>query len=272
MKPDHAASLPDDAAVAGSAPAPGFAGAALRLLGLALAVLGYLGAASLLAIAAVRVGADLMEGINPFQEPVRRPYPGMARLAARELAVDIARQLVLVGLVLGLTLWRYGAGWRTRLALDGTRPNGMRARTLLLVLLLWPVFHIAWVTGTAEAFGAAFGQGVHLSPALGPGAVAAWLLYAVVLAPVAEECLMRGEAFAQARGFLSPIAAILVTAGFFAAAHLSSFGLARPVSLLPLALMLGWLRWRTGRLWPCICLHGWSNLALIAYLLWPGLM
>ena len=49
------------------------------------------------------------------------------------------------------------------------------------------------------------------------------------------------------------------------------FGLARPVSLLPLALMLGWLRWRTGRLWPSICLHGWSNLALIAYLLWPGL-
>ena len=55
----------------------------------------------------------------------------------------------------------------------------------------------------------------------------------------------------------------------FAAAHVSSWGLARPVSLLPLALVLGWLRWRTGRLWPGIALHGWSNLALVTYLLWP---
>nr|WP_244435300.1 CPBP family glutamic-type intramembrane protease [Methylobacterium sp. B34] len=50
---------------------------------------------------------------------------------------------------------------------------------------------------------------------------------------------------------------------------MSSWGLARPVSLLPLALALGWLRWRTGRLWPGIALHGWSNLALVTYLLWP---
>jgi uncharacterized protein len=35
-------------------------------------------------------------------------------------------------------------------------------------------------------------------------------------------------------------------------------------------LALGWLRWRTGRLWPGIALHGWSNLALVTYLLWPG--
>ena len=52
--------------------------------------------------------------------------------------------------------------------------------------------------------------------------------------------------------------------------HVSGWGLARPLSLLPLALALGTLRWRTGRLWPCIALHGWSNLALVAYVLWPG--
>ena len=55
----------------------------------------------------------------------------------------------------------------------------------------------------------------------------------------------------------------------FAGAHINGFGLARPVSLLPLALVLGWLRWRVGRLWPCILLHAWSNLCMIAWVLWP---
>ncbi|MFD0935045.1 CPBP family intramembrane glutamic endopeptidase, partial [Methylobacterium trifolii] len=162
------------------------------------------------------------------------------------------------------------AGWRGRLALDRAEPNGMRPGRLLLVLLLWPVLHIAWVTGTADLFGAAFGQGVRLSPTLSTASVAAWLAYVVVLAPMAEELLMRGEVFARARAFLPPAAAILVTACIFALAHVSAWGLARPVSLVPLALALGWLRWRTGRLWPCIALHGWSNLCLVAYVLWPG--
>jgi membrane protease YdiL (CAAX protease family) len=69
---------------------------------------------------------------------------------------------------------------------------------------------------------------------------------------------------------MRPAAVIAVTALLFCLAHLSeSGGIARPISLLPLALTLGWLRWRTGRLWPCILLHGWSNLALLAYLLLP---
>ncbi|MDR7038246.1 membrane protease YdiL (CAAX protease family) [Methylobacterium sp. BE186] len=242
----------------------------LRLLGLAAAVILYLGAAKLMAILAVRVGADLIEGIDPLLSTDRRPNIGAASLARRELAADILLQVNLVLLVLLTVIWRHGSGWRERLALDRTRPNGMRARHLLLVLLLWPILHITWVTGTAEAFGATFAQGVKLSPTLSAASVAAWLAYVVIVAPAAEELLIRGEIFAQARGFLPPALAILVTALLFALAHISAWGLARPVSLLPLALMLGWLRWRTGRLWPCIALHGWSNLALVAYVLWPA--
>ncbi len=150
----------------------------------------------------------------------------------------------------------------------------MRARSLLLVLLLWPAAHILWVSATAAFFGASFGQGTRLSPLLTPAAVAAWLAYVVVLAPFAEELLMRGEVFCRARAVLGPLATIGLTAVVFALAHVSvpsssGWGLARPVSLLPLALALGILRWRTGRLWPCIALHSWSNLALITYVLWP---
>lgn len=270
MKPDHGAA-PIDAADA-LEPDRGWAAVGRLILHLARLVgmlLLYLGAASLMSLAAVRVGADLLAGIDPFLDAARRPYLGAAELARRELAVDVLRQVFLAGLVIAVAVRRDGRGWRRRLALDRARPNGMRPRTLLLILLLWPLVHIAWVTGTAEAFGAAFGTGVRLSPLLSPGAVATWLGYVVVLAPMAEEVLMRGEGFAAARRFLAPPAAILVTALVFALAHVSAWGLARPVSLAPLALMLGWLRWRTGRLWPCIALHGWSNLALIAYLLWP---
>lgn len=241
----------------------------LQLAALIGWVLLYLGVASLLSLLVVRVGADLIDGIDPFLSPERRPHIGAARLAQRELAVDVARQLCIAGLVVAYALWREGSGWRRRLALDRERPNGLRPWTLLLILLLWPIVHIAWVTGTADLFGASFGKGVRLSPRLSPTAIALWLLYLVVLAPAAEELLMRGDAFARARRFLPPAATILVTALVFALAHVSTWGLARPVSLVPLALALGWLRWRTGRLWPCIALHGWSNLALVAYVLWP---
>ena len=270
MKPDDGAPPPDAAAVSERPSATPAAGvAAWRLFVLIGALLLYLGAASLMSLALVRVGADLLDGIDPFVDTGRRPYLGAGQLARRELAVDVLRQVFLAALVLAVALRRDGAGWRRRLALDRERPNGMRARSLLLILLLWPALHIAWVTATAEAFGAAFASGVRLSPMLGPGSIALWLAYVVVLAPAAEEVLMRGEAFAAASRFLPPAAVILVTALLFALAHVSAWGFARPVSLAPLALMLGWLRWRTGRLWPCIALHGWSNLALIAYVLWP---
>ncbi|MCJ2111406.1 CPBP family intramembrane metalloprotease [Methylobacterium sp. E-025] len=270
MKPDHG--VPPIEAAAPSEPDRRWVAAGrlgVNLVVLAGMLLLYLAAASLMSLAAVRVGADLLAGIDPFLDAARRPYLGATELARRELAVDVLRQVFLAGLVVAVALRRDGTGWRRRLALDRERPNGMRPRTLLLILLLWPAVHIAWVTGTAEAFGAAFGNGVRLSPMLSPAAVAAWLGYVVVLAPAAEEMLMRGEGFAAARRFLPPAATILVTALLFAMAHVSAWGLARPVSLAPLALMLGWLRWRTGRLWPCIALHGWSNLALIAYVLWP---
>ncbi len=227
-----------------------------------------LGVASLAALAIVRVCFDLWEGIDPFLPPERRPFLGVVQLAHRAFAVDALRQVFLAALVLGGAWWRDRTGWRRRLALDRERPNGMRPVALLGLLLIWPVLHIAWVTGTADVFGAGFGRNMRLSPFMDRTAVVAWLVYLTVLAPCAEELLVRGEMFHQASRALRPVGAAVATALVFAAAHISSFGLARPVSLLPLAFALGLLRWRTGRLWPGIALHGWSNLALVVYLLW----
>lgn len=282
MKPVPDADAPDAGAVAGNAqPEPGrrgtslssrarsFALTGLNLVGLCLASLLYLVIASLLALLIVRVGADLLQGIDPFLSEARRPRLFPRQIAMRELAVDIVRQVLLALLVLGTVRWRDRADWRRTLGLDRTAAPGLPAHRLLLILLAWPLLHIFWVSATAAAFRAPFAHDVVLSPSLTAAALAAWLVYVVLLAPTAEELLMRGETFSRARAVLGPAGAILLTATLFSLAHISSAGLARPVSLLPLALMLGWLRWRTGRLWPCIALHGWSNLALVAYVLWP---
>ncbi|KQT77901.1 abortive infection protein [Methylobacterium sp. Leaf466] len=294
MKPDPRTIMPDDAAVARNAQAPGppdvpqrrevasFGGVILGLAGLALRALLYLAAASLLAVVVVRVGADLLAGIDPFLSPDRRPRLPPRQLAMREIALDLLRQALLAALVVGAVWWRDRDGWRRTLALaraeepglrgepDLPRATGLPASRLLVILLAWPVVHILWVTATAEMFSTSFGRHVSLAPGMPLVAAAAWLAYATLLAPLAEELLMRGEIFARARAFLGPAAAILATGLLFAVAHVSQVGWARPVSLLPLALMLGWLRWRTGRLWPCIALHAWSNLAVLVYVLWPS--
>lgn len=239
-------------------------------MGLIIQAVFYLGAASLIALVIVRVGADWLDGRNPFGISERpRLYP--RQIALRELALDVTRQVVLAGLVIGIARWRDGTAWRGRLGLEGRAGDVARLSPCLLwgILLIWPIVHIGWVTVTADIFHTPFGRRVALSPTLSATAAAIWLAYVILLAPLAEELLMRGAVFARGLLRLGPAAVILVTSVLFAGAHVAPNGLARPVSLLPLALMLGWLRWRSGRLWPCILLHAWSNLAMIVYVLAP---
>ena len=251
---------------------PGSRGLAMTVLALGQMIafgIVCLGVASLAAIAIVRVGFDLWYGIDPLLPPSKRPFVGMVQLTHRAFAVDVLRQVLLAAMVIGWAWWRDRGVWRRRLALDRERPNGLRPVVLLSILLFWPVLHIVWYIGTAELMGAGSGRNLRLSPFMDRAAVVAWLAYLTILAPLAEELLVRGEMYHLASRRLGPIWAVGATALVFALAHISSFGLARPISLLPLALALGLLRWRTGRLWPGIALHGWSNLALVVYLLWP---
>lgn len=280
--------MPDDAAVAGNAQPQGLAapGDALlaappdgtpslgaRLLGLGtitLIAFLYLAVASVLAPLLARLGYDLIDGTDPFLAQLQRPRLFPRQLALREVAADILRPTILALLVIGTAIRRDRKAWRLTLALDRSSAQGLPAVRLMLILLLWPIIHIVWVSATAEFFHYPISHGTRFSPFLSPAAVAASLVYLVLLAPAAEEVLMRGEVFAKARGYLRPLGTILFTAGLFALAHWTPAGLAQPVALLPLALTLGWLRWRSGRLWPCVALHGWSNLALLVYRLWPG--
>ncbi|WP_246685208.1 CPBP family intramembrane glutamic endopeptidase [Methylobacterium sp. WL69] len=241
---------------------------ARALAGMVLRAVLPLGAASVVALVIVRVGADWIDGLDPFSAAGRSPLRP-PQFAARELALDGVRQGILALFVLAAARWTNGPSWRQALALTVQRDATLPRRTFAWLLVAWPVVHIAWVTGTGAAFGAPVARNATLSPTLQAGGVILWLATVVALAPVAEELLMRGFVFARGLRGAGPTLTILTTAALFAGAHINGFGLARPVSLLPLALMLGWLRWHGGRLWPCIVLHAWSNLAMIAWVLWP---
>jgi hypothetical protein len=54
---------------------------------------------------------------------------------------------------------------------------------------------------------------------------------------------------------------VLLSAAVFAVAHLS---LGELVPLFVLALGLGWLRWQSGRLLPCVLMHAlWNGLTFL---------
>jgi membrane protease YdiL (CAAX protease family) len=256
-----------------------------RILALVAVPFVVLVAATLLAIALVRLVGDWRLGIDPFTPTLQRPRLPLAELAARGVVTDALRQGLMALLVVALAAWACrGAGpgsvW-ARLGFAAPAIPRASTRRLLWLLPLWPLIHIAWVTATAAALQVNFAQGVRISPFLSPSMVALWFAFVVLLAPVAEELLLRGEVYARASRFLGPAATIVTTALIFCLAHIglepaprnanAFHALARPLTLLPLALTLGWLRWRTGRLWPCMLLHAWSNLALVVYQIGPGL-
>jgi membrane protease YdiL (CAAX protease family) len=94
-----------------------------------------------------------------------------------------------------------------------------------------------------------------------PRALLCFAVTAIVLAPLFEEMLFRGVLLPVAARHLGGPAAVLVSAAIFAAAHLS---LGELVPLFVLALGLGWLRWSSGRLLPCVLMHAfWNGLTFL---------
>jgi membrane protease YdiL (CAAX protease family) len=88
---------------------------------------------------------------------------------------------------------------------------------------------------------------------------------AIVLAPLFEEVIFRGVLLPVAARRLGRAAAVFVSAAVFAAAHLS---LGELVPLFVLALGLGWLRWSSGRLLPCVLMHAlWNALTFLNLIL-----
>ena len=101
-------------------------------------------------------------------------------------------------------------------------------------------------------------QGVKqaLEVARDPAMFLASLAVMAGLAPLAEEAVFRGLLYGWVAGRWGTTAGWLVSSLAFAAAHVEP---AHVILVLPLGLWFGWLRRRTGSLWPSLVAHMVNN-------------
>lgn len=101
------------------------------------------------------------------------------------------------------------------------------------------------------------------------------LLLTLVVAPIAEEALMRGLIYPALRRRLSMLVSTTITVAAFGILHTN---IVQMLAVVPLSVLLCWIYERTARLVPCIITHGLFNVAamtvppeFIAALTTPGL-
>jgi membrane protease YdiL (CAAX protease family) len=92
---------------------------------------------------------------------------------------------------------------------------------------------------------------------------AGMLIFVCIIPGVMEEIAFRGLIQHWLHSAVSPRTAIIVASAMFSAAHFSV--LSAPY-LFAVGLVLGWLRWRTGSLYPSMIVHFLHNLAVILLL------
>ncbi len=86
-----------------------------------------------------------------------------------------------------------------------------------------------------------------------------WLIgiFAVLLGPVTEEIAFRGFLFLPLERGMGPAAAIIITSLIFTAPHGGQYGWSWQILVLLFAAgaSFGFVRWKTGSLWPSIVMH-----------------
>jgi membrane protease YdiL (CAAX protease family) len=92
------------------------------------------------------------------------------------------------------------------------------------------------------------------------------LLLCAVQPAVIEELAFRGIVFERLSRIFEPKTAVIIAAILFTTLHLMVLGI---VFLLALGLLAGWLRWKSGSMYPAMALHLLHNAAVIL-LTWLG--
>ena len=83
-----------------------------------------------------------------------------------------------------------------------------------------------------------------------------------LMAPLFEEFLLRGLLFGTARHIVDEHASVAITAGVFTVMHLQ-YDVLVMLLILPLGIVLGYARSRSGSLWVPFVLHALNNLASV---------
>jgi membrane protease YdiL (CAAX protease family) len=153
----------------------------------------------------------------------------------------------------------YALRWPGFAAVGAGVAMGFTTGWLPGVLAAWLRDRMPWdLSGTVEMVNRAFTEGAPLSQAGLAVGVA-------LMAPIVEELVFRGMLWDALRRTLSPYAVWILTSVVFAVYHMDPV---QAVALLFTALVLGWVRLRTGSILPCIGLHMVNNSLGVAGALW----
>jgi membrane protease YdiL (CAAX protease family) len=138
---------------------------------------------------------------------------------------------------------------------------------------LWPLF-ILVLSVAASSQG--FGQQSSAAPRIlgvTPNGVTSWtvvVLMTVVGAPFFEELFFRGLVQGALTRRVGATPALFITALGFAFIHVTDEGVLAPILLFPVALILGYLRKRSGRLAPGMVAHAMFNASLLLLFVVPA--
>ena len=94
---------------------------------------------------------------------------------------------------------------------------------------------------------------------------AAQVLFICILPAVLEETAFRGLVQHWLQVAVKPFYAIVIATALFVALHFTVFS---APYLFAVGALLGWVKWKTGSLYPCMLIHFLHNFAVIAFL-WP---
>jgi membrane protease YdiL (CAAX protease family) len=174
--------------------------------------------------------------------------------------------LVMVPILIGLAAvlsgrWPPWAAARARRALAPLAPVSRRA-------WLWSLVGGAAGVVALGGLWTAMASLVHVPPnrlpplaGVPPWSLAAFLLVAIVAAPVTEEIAFRGYAMGLLRRRFGPATALLLTSLLFAAAHLTQGpSVPKLVVYFLVGLALGFIVLRTGSLLPAMLVHSFGDL------------
>ena len=92
------------------------------------------------------------------------------------------------------------------------------------------------------------------------------IIAAVVLAPISEECIMRGMIFRNLRKYFSVWVAIVIQAIMFGIFHMNWV---QGLYVIPVALGLGFVAEKSKSVFPCICMHMFYNFMSVVLAVLP---
>lgn len=190
-----------------------------------------------------------------------KPAPGAApRLDLPIIASGLGNLLIFGGVCLTFA-------WLGRVSLSGFLP--MRAPPILIAiaavilgLASWPIAHeiLAWMSdwGIAAISQSQLMRTAKLMEGFGKVSPVITLLSLALITPIGEEIAFRGYLYSAFESKKAPWRAIVISATLFATFHVVAPGVLSFERFAPslfLGLVLGWVRQRSGSIWPSLVIH-----------------